>query len=85
MGEKSQKTGVILLVESGIGIHVKLPYSDCEVSISGLKVSHTGNSSEIQMELIEHHQHLLNIFEDHEKDVEQLDHDFVTRTSFNKI
>ena len=45
VGEKSQKTGVILLVESGIGIHIKLPYSDCDVNISGVKISHTGNST----------------------------------------
>lgn len=35
--------------------------------------------------MIEHHQHLLNIFEDREKDGEQSDHDFIMRTSFNKI
>lgn len=66
LNDKSQKIGIVLLVESGTGIHVKLEYADDEVKISGLKVSHTGNSSELQMELI-HYQDILTIFENNEK------------------
>jgi hypothetical protein len=54
--------GVVLLTESGIGIHVNLPYSENEVSITGFKVSHTGNASDLHMKLIEH-QNIVSIFE----------------------
>lgn len=72
------------MVESGIGIRIKLPYSDNEVNISGLKISHTGNETELQMELIQHH-HILNIFQDSEKEVDQLEHEYINRVAFNKI
>ena len=85
MGDNSQKIGVILLVENGIGIHVNLPHTNCECHFTGIKVSHSGNlSTELKQELIEH-QHILNIFEDHKTELEQLDHEYVNRVVFSKI
>ena len=85
MGENSQKIGVILLVEHGIGIHVNLSHPHSECHLKGIKVSHNGNlSTELKQELIEH-QHILNIFEDHKKEMEQLDHEYVNRVVFSKV
>jgi hypothetical protein len=37
--------GVVLLASTGIAIHIKLAEVEQEVSIKGLKISHSGNSN----------------------------------------
>lgn len=78
------KTGVVLLASSGVGLHINLSGQEEECRIVGMKFSHTGSSnSKLKDEMLEH-EHLLNIFEQHEN-IEQLENEFVNRMSFNKM
>lgn len=62
---------MVLLSNSGIAVHIKLPINDDLCDIYGIKFSHSGNTNHsIKKELMEH-EHILNIFEHHEE-IEQL-------------
>ena len=71
MDASLEKMGVVLLANSGIGVHVNLPGQEEECSMVGIKFSHTGSSeSSLKNDIIEH-EHLLNIFEQ-QQNIEQL-------------
>jgi hypothetical protein len=75
---------VVLLASGGVAVHIKLQEFDHLCEITGIKFSHSGNSdNSLKKELLEH-EHILNIFEQHEN-IEQLESEFVNRMSFNKM
>jgi hypothetical protein len=76
--------GVVLLASEGTAVHIKLEEADDECTLSGMKFSHSGNSANnLKKELLEH-EHILNIFEQHEN-IEQLENEFVNRMAPNKM